>query len=388
MSYKKLLVRLSVPFAAICLTLLALEAAIRVYRAAERRRATPAAASSAQEPLHITTEEPFLYGLNSRHAEISEQSTRDEAVPLPKPAGLFRVLVLGDSVAYGAALAREQTFPNQLEALLREQYPAAEVVNAGVSGYTAYNELQYYLARGREFEADLVIVAFCLNDAVNPRLHWGGAPGVRFPAEAIPNPDYDREHILPKISAMNERGRLRASEESVWRRLLNRSELYRAVAPGIAGLFRRGDEALAHTPEGWPVYLTAEDEISIETLMGDTPEWRWLTDIYTRLDAAVRADNARLFVALFPLAYQLEAGYPFLPQRRLASFCEQKGIPTLDLTPAFARRGKERVFMLNNSGYYDVWHLSEEGHRLAAEELLRSLAAQELLPARGPRTGE
>jgi hypothetical protein len=387
MNYRKLLFRLSVPAAAVFLTLLALEAAVRVYHAAERRRETPAGNPTAHEPLHITTGEPYLYGLNPRHPEISVQGTRDQAVAVPKPEGVFRVLVLGDSVAYGAALPPELTFPNQLEMLLRAKYPTAEVVNAGVSGYTAYNELQYYLARGREFGADVVIVAFCLNDAVNPRLHWGGAPGVRFPTEAIPNPAYDREHILPKISGPGGRARRSPPEEGAWRRLLNRSKLYRAVAPGVVGLFRRGDEMLAHTAEGWPVYLTAEDEISIETLMGDTPEWRWLTDIYTRLDAAVRADDARLFVALFPLAYQLEEGYPFLPQRRLAAFCEQEGVAALDLTPTFARRGRGRVFMLNNSGYYDVWHLSGEGHRLAAEELLRSLAAQDLLPAQGPRAG-
>ncbi|HZI19437.1 MAG TPA: SGNH/GDSL hydrolase family protein [Pyrinomonadaceae bacterium] len=381
MGHRKLLVKLSVPLAAVLLTLLALEAAVRVYRIARRADLPPAASEGPPEPLHVVTEGPHLYELNSRHSDISEQGTRDEEVAVPKPEGVFRVLVLGDSLAYGAAVGRERTFPERLEALLREKYPRAEVVNAGVSGYTAYNELQYYLARGREFEADVVLLAFCLNDAVNPRLHWGDAPGVRFPAEAIPNQTYDREHVLPKMRAASERARRRAPRPSAWRRLLDRSELYRAVAPGVAGLFRRGDEGLAHTPGGVPVYLTAEDEISIETLTGDTPEWRWLTDIYGRLDGAVRADGARLFVALFPLAYQLDEGYPFFPQRRLAEFCERRGVPALDLLPALARGGKARVFMLNNSGYYDVWHLSEEGHALAAKELLRALSARGLLPA-------
>jgi lysophospholipase L1-like esterase len=388
MSHRKLLVKLSVPLAAVLLTLLALEAGVRLYRAARRVDAPPAASQSPPEPLHVVTQEPHLYELNSRHADISEQGTRDDEVAVPKPEGVFRVLVLGDSLAYGAAVPRHLTFPNRLEALLREKYPHAEVVNAGVSGYTAYNELQYYLARGREFGADVVVLAFCLNDAVNPRLHWGDAPGVRFPAEAIPNQTYDREHILPKIRAASERARRRAPRPSAWRRLLDRSELYRAVAPGVAGLFRRSDEGLAHTPEGVPIYLTAEDEISIETLMDDTPEWRWLTDIYARLDAAVRADGARLFVALFPLAYQLDESYPFLPQRRLAEFCEARSVPALDLLPALAGRGKSRVFMLHNSGYYDVWHLSEEGHQLAAEELLRSLGARGLLPGAGPRASD
>jgi|GEM_PF-747619 len=388
MSYRKLLIRLSVPAAAVLLTLLAAEAGIRAYQAVRRRAAPPPTEQAPPEPLHVVTDGPHLYALNPRHPDVSGQGTRDDEVAVPKPAGVFRVLVLGDSLAYGAAVPPDRTFPNRLEALLREKYPGAEVVNAGVSGYTAYNELQYYLARGREFGADVVVVAFCLNDAVNPRLHWGGAPGVRFPDEAIPNPAYDREHVLPKIRAAAERARRAPPGGGGWRSLLERSELYRAIGPGLAGLFRRGDEELAHTAGGLPVYLTAEDEIGIETLAGDTPEWRWLTDLYARLDDAVRADGARLVVALFPLAYQLDEGYPFFPQRRLASFCEGRGVPTLDLLPALARRGKGRVFMLNNSGYYDVWHLSEEGHGVAAEELLRSLAAQNLPPAAGRRAGE
>jgi hypothetical protein len=382
MKFRGPLIKLCVPLAAVALTLLALEAGIRVWRAAGGLFKPQAQGQSRPLPLHVLTQAPYLYGLNPLHPDISEQGTRDEAVVVPKPAGAFRVLVLGDSLAYGAAVAREETFPNQLEALLRERGARAEVVNAGVSGYTAYNELQFYLSEGRKFQADVVVVAFCLNDAVNPRLHWGDAPGVRIPEAAIPNAAYDREHILPRLA----RGTSRApgrKEESALGALLRRSELYRAIEPAIKGMFRRGDEELAHNASGVPVYLTAEDSISIETLLGDTPEWAWLTNIYDQLNEAVRKDNARLVIVLFPLAYQLDENYPFFPQKRLAAYCQQRGIDCLDLLSPFAAHGKASVFMLNNSGYYDVWHLNRRGHRVAAEELLRFMSEKGLLAGEG-----
>ncbi|HWS53685.1 MAG TPA: hypothetical protein VN228_06150, partial [Pyrinomonadaceae bacterium] len=114
-----------------------------------------------------------------------------------------------------------------------------------------------------------------------------------------------------------------------------------------------------------------------------SPEWLWLTSLYGRLGDAVRADGATLVVALFPLAYQLDEGYPFFPQQKLAAFCERNSILSLDLLPAFRRRAKSDIFMLNNSGYHDVWHLTEEGHRASAEELLGFMGGRGLLPAAG-----
>jgi hypothetical protein len=375
----KPLLRALVPLAAVLLLLVFLEAAIRGYGAARALLAGEVAPAGPPVPLHVVTGEPFLYGLNPAHPGISPQATRDDAVAVPKPPGTFRVLVLGDSLAYGASVAAGQTFPNRLEALLRERVgPSAEVVNASVSGYGPYNELHYYLSRGREFGADVVVVAFCMNDVVNPRLHWGDAPGVVIPDAAIPNLDYDRRHVLPRIQRMNEGAGRPAADDGP--PLLKYSRLYAALEPALTRLFTRPKDF----GEGRrvPTYITGEDTISIEVLLDESsPEWLWLTSLYTRLRDAARADGARLVVALFPLAYQLDDGYPFLPQQRLAAFCERNSIVSLDLLPAFKRRAKEDIFLLNNSGYHDVWHLTEEGHRASADELLRLMQERGLLPA-------
>ena len=355
--------------------LLILEIGIRGYYAVQDYYHPAPPGPTENIPLHVVTDKPFLYGVNTAHSDISEQGTRDTEVAIPKPKGTFRVLVLGDSIAYGSFVPQSKTFANRLESLLREQYGAVEVVNAGVMGYTAYNELQYYLAKGRQFEADVVVVAFCMNDVVNPRLHWGDAPGVKIPDAAIPNVDYDRNHILPKLNAPVAGNRTS---------LLEHSELYKLLQPRIRWLFGSKAGIPADMPRSdYPKYITGEDTISIEVLLDrSSAEWKWLSGIYDQLNVAVRNDGAKLVIAAFPLAYQIEPEYPFLPQKQMLAFCEERSIPCLDLLPSFRQHPKEDLFLLDQEVFYDIWHLTEQGHERTAVELMHFLKDKNLLPKR------
>ena len=130
-----------------------------------------------------------------------------------------------------------------------------------------------------------------------------------------------------------------------------------------------------------PTYITGEDTLSIEVLLDrNSPEWRWLASIYDRLHDTVSAERAKLAIAIFPLAYQLNEGYPFFPQKQLASYCRENSIPCLDLLPAFRKQSKEDIFVLDKEGRDDIWHLTDSGHKLSAEEIRRFLQEQELLP--------
>jgi len=367
MRLNRLALRLCLSLASALVCLVCLEIAFRAYPATMTLFRPPP-----PPPLHILIDSPILYGLNPEHPEISSQGVRDDEVPIPKPDGTLRILVLGDSVAYGRAVAKNKTFPNRLEGLLRERFRSVEVINAGVSGYTAYNELQYYLTKGREFEPDIVIVAFCMNDVVNPRLHWGYTKEqiVDIPDQAIPNHDYDRNHVLPRIQ------KLKLRKKS----LLEYSELYSALKWRATRLLQKQTADVPNVTPEIPTYITGEDTLSIEVLLDETsPEWRWLTSIYSQLDNAVRADQATLIIALFPLAYQLDEGYPFLPQKTIAEYCKRNSILCIDLLPSFRQHPKEDMFLRNNSGHYDMWHLTEYGHELSAEEMLRLVQERKLL---------
>lgn len=356
--------------AALCLSFIAGEIALRAYEAA--RNARPNGTPPAPVPLHIVKQSPVLYALNPEHPDISSQGLRDDEAAIPKPEGTFRILVLGDSVAYGSSVPKTDTFSNRLERMLREQFGPVEVINAAVMGYTPYNELDYYLEEGRKFGADLVIVAFCMNDVANPRLHWGDAPGVTFPTEAIPNHDYDRDHILPRLRKLE--------EKKTHQSFLKQSRLHAVLEKALGRLNRRKSKNFADTGAAIPTFITGEDTLSIEVLLDrNSSEWRWLASIYDRLHEAVRAERAQLVIAIFPLAYQLDDSYPFFPQERLADYCREKSIPCLDLLPAFKKHSKEDVFILDKEGRDDIWHLTDYGHTLSAHLIQGFLQEQSLV---------
>jgi lysophospholipase L1-like esterase len=93
------------------------------------------------------------------------QGLRDQARhALPKPEGRTRILVLGDSFAYGSGNAYQESWPVLLERrLLADGYPV-EVVKAGVPGYDTRTEALYLERIFTDYDPDIVLLAFLPND--------------------------------------------------------------------------------------------------------------------------------------------------------------------------------------------------------------------------------
>ena len=89
------------------------------------------------------------------------RGTREYAIP--KPANVFRVVALGDSVVNGYGVEDEQTFSAVLEKKLSTKRPA-EVVNMGVPGFGNAEELIQLEHVGFEYQPDLVILGYFVND--------------------------------------------------------------------------------------------------------------------------------------------------------------------------------------------------------------------------------
>jgi lysophospholipase L1-like esterase len=77
----------------------------------------------------------------------------------PNP-GVFRIVLLGDSVGFGWGVDDHQTFG----ALLEELLPGVEVINLSVSGYGTDQELLRLKSEGVAFQPDLVILQVSDND--------------------------------------------------------------------------------------------------------------------------------------------------------------------------------------------------------------------------------
>jgi len=86
-----------------------------------------------------------------------------EAAPLPAP-GRPRILVLGDSFAFGFGVAEGETLRDRLEAALAARGVRAEVLSAGVPGFSLDHQLVFLRARGFALEPALVLLVVCEND--------------------------------------------------------------------------------------------------------------------------------------------------------------------------------------------------------------------------------
>ncbi|MDP6388676.1 MAG: SGNH/GDSL hydrolase family protein [Alphaproteobacteria bacterium] len=109
---------------------------------------------------------------------INTTKQRGPEVASPKPAGVYRILMLGDSVTLGWGVAEADTTAARLEAVLNRTTAGGgkrvEVVNAGVGNYNTAMEAAWFLAEGRRLEPDLVVLNYFINDAEETPHRKGG----------------------------------------------------------------------------------------------------------------------------------------------------------------------------------------------------------------------
>lgn len=125
---------------------------------------------------------PYLnFGLQPG-GDTNQLGYRGPEISLPKPPGVFRIVALGNSTTWGSGLEAAETYPMQLQTILREQYgyTQVEVVNAGIPGGTTWYSLVDLAFRVLEIQPNLVIVYQANLDLgaalVDPECYQGNNP--------------------------------------------------------------------------------------------------------------------------------------------------------------------------------------------------------------------
>jgi lysophospholipase L1-like esterase len=273
-----------------------------------------------------------------REVRVSSLGLRGPEVAARPPAGSRRVLVLGDSVAFGWGLDEAESFPAQLAEALRARGVAAEVLNAGVPGYSTASEAALHRALAPALAPDAVVLAVSLNDFT-------------------PTPGLSPLGVLLSLDAEPVPG---------W---LARSELYAFLRWRLGG---RGTAfaALADAEHGerLALFLRRAAIASRERFYAQTGGAGW-EPIERGLGELAREAGPALLVAIFPEEDQIEAaGEPRRPQRRWAGRCAALALRCLDLAPAFERAsGAGRLFG-------DLQHPNGRGSAVAAEATAEILA--------------
>jgi lysophospholipase L1-like esterase len=95
---------------------------------------------------------------------------RDVEIAVPKPPGVFRIALLGDSFSFGWGVEVEQCYANLIETQFGELVAGRriEVLNLGVPGYNTAIEAACLEHKALAMQPDLVLVQYFYNDAYLP----------------------------------------------------------------------------------------------------------------------------------------------------------------------------------------------------------------------------
>jgi len=243
---------------------------------------------------------------NNKLIQINSYGHHDDDFPLKKGLREFRGVMLGDSITMGHGVIREETFANQLEALLNSKGGmSAQVINTGVQGYATFQEYNAFL-NSLVFEPDFVTIGFCMNDLVEPFVvddRFGGV-GV----------DY---HGITQASSV------------LTSYLLNETGYGRLVQD------LRNRHKSVERAKRWEMFSVKE--IS-QTSFGDSKffeNWRIVLSDLDRLYATAKERNIRIVLLIFPYTFQLANAKFQEPQRILSQHVKSRDVDVIDFTEVF-----------------------------------------------------
>jgi len=239
--------------------------------------------------------------------EISEQGLRDRLYPLKPEPGRRRILVIGDSVAWCWGVDIDECFTKKMERELND----TDVITMGVPGFSTAQELLMYERDGRQFQSDIVLLAFVGND----------------PADNLNEHNRPRFRIVDdELVIKNQPVPRRKSVVKEWAEKNSRLYVQAKLGAKIAGLLIRSwrDEE----PLGKNKYVQPERSSQIEAVSLSEA-------LIERFHYSVTEDGARLVIAMIDTAEIYKSS--------LRNLCSRLGCQTLDLDPSLARAAAQGI---------------------------------------------
>jgi lysophospholipase L1-like esterase len=284
---------------------------------------------------------------------ISSAGLRDREFAIPKPEGVFRIAVLGDSVTAGSTTSRGESYPKRLESLLNtygsHEY---EVLNLGVIGYNAPQVAASLRVRGLAFEPDRVIWGYVLND---------------------PLPSHLIAEALDAMENQARTGGLEAAGQRV-RRWFAHWRLYALLWPPAAI-----DSADVDVEWQAPLASAQRDGREVAFLRALHAEREAWARVTTAMSTLAATSPAPPLLAIFPIRTRGGLDDYALADlhARIVEEAQERGLEALDLTGSFAR-ARRRVGRADL--FDDIVHANALGNQVAALALLQWLSRWGELP--------
>jgi hypothetical protein len=287
--------------------------------------------------------------IDGRRVSFNARGYRGRELALPRTGGRTRVVVLGDSVAFGLDVSDEQTFTH----LLESRDNGIEAGNLAVQGYGPGQELLVLLGEGLREDPDVVVLAFCLSndfaDAVLPvSLYDGTTPTPRF-------------HLVGDRLVLDDSGLQLSPARGVLQWLGDYSHVFNRVS------------ALA-PPREAPPGIHWKDR-KREALRDEDYALRLSLALVRRMNTLCRERGIDFLVAAFPS----DASYRVKPALagRFVESLRSEDVPVVDMAARFRALG----LRFDEVALDWMGHLSPRGHAVASHVLEREIAS--LTQARG-----
>jgi lysophospholipase L1-like esterase len=284
---------------------------------------------------------------------IADDTRRGPLRPARAPAGVQRIVALGDSSTFGWGEPYANSYCAQLEGLLAERGLPSEVIDLGVIGYTVRQGLERWRELGRAQHPDVVIAAF---GAVNDHLAAVDLADDLRIAQA-------RERLDP----------LRTRAE--WMR--DHSRLAHLAARAIEGPLPQAAERRKQWFDRWEAQRAHEPRLGFADYAGvRRVDLRLFEATLVDLRREVEAGGARLVLVCMPRQRDFEVQNPILVDysELVRRHAREQGLDCIDAHAAF--RDRARVELRGLPLFHDMVHPTAAGHRLIAEDLAAAIAAR------------
>ena len=287
---------------------------------------------------------------------INSLGFRGAEVATPKPAGRFRVVIIGDSVTLGWGVADDETFSARLEQLMRQKFPQrdVDVVDLGVGGYDTRQEVALLKRNLSVLEPDLVLVGFYSNDVPDAAEDQGPSGGGGTTIAAA-NPQAGQIlHMNPTPSSWLDRQ-------------ARKSRALYAAGRAFKRLTGRGEWGMAR-------YSMELDMLEGRSSPAIDRAWDKVATHLEELRALGASHGFRVGIVTLPCREQVSGEYPNAQyQSRIRAIAERLGFFVVDPLPGLTASplNKKDLYIP-----YDRNHPSVEGHRIIAESILADLSAR------------
>jgi len=264
-------------------------------------------------------------GPGNDNVSTNSHGFRSPEISIRKPGGQYRIMILGDSSAFGFRVKNRETFGAVLSRMLKQKYPDRDIrlINSAVAGYTTYQAAVFMKEKGWEYSPDIIIIAFN-NDSQS---EW--------------KQDVERAPPAPLIPIL---------------RIIYRSNIYLGLKKVIL------NSQIKRNPKfvTWPEPGQETNRISLEQLRKNVD---YIID-------GSNDRNIKIIAVAMPVNVKNPPDLEY--KRIMMKAAEEEDFPSISFLEKFRAYPAEDVFL-------DNLHPTVEGHRIIGESLFQLIAAKKWL---------